>query len=456
MAVYTGSFLRRLLPLLAAGGLLAGCAAAYARVNVSEKDYRAAAREHPAYLGGMVRDLLEEGRRNEVLNWNRMALRALRRGDREVAKRYFDGSIREINRVFSNSERAKKARSLWFREEIKDFKGDPYERAMVFFYRGLLYYMDGELDNARAAFRSGQIQDAFAEEAQNRSDFAVFDYLDARVTQRIDSPEDAVQAFARARSLRRRLSAPGAEENVLLVATLNRGPAKYTAPGRRHELLYHRGPERLKSILILKDGLLLGAAVRAGDLNYQATTRGGREFASILNGKVQFKKTTDTLGTGALATGVILSRAAAMERDSNRRGALAVGSLAALAVGGTLKAISALTRTEADTRTWTALPGQIYLWSGKLPPGEHELEFRYYWRDVWKPAASSAGGAWEEAGRMLADLDKFGRSSQRVRRMLRSIGASEERDSRRRVTVRVEPGKKDHLVFVPSPNAHEG
>jgi hypothetical protein len=30
------------------------------------------------------------------------------------------------------------------------FIGEPYERAMAYYYRGLLYWRDGEIDNARA------------------------------------------------------------------------------------------------------------------------------------------------------------------------------------------------------------------------------------------------------------------------------------------------------------------
>ena len=38
-------------------------------------------------------------------------------------------------------------------EADKDFKGDPYERAMVGYYLALADFSDADLDNARAALR---------------------------------------------------------------------------------------------------------------------------------------------------------------------------------------------------------------------------------------------------------------------------------------------------------------
>ncbi|MFH1762859.1 MAG: hypothetical protein ABIF09_01585 [Gemmatimonadota bacterium] len=433
--------LLRMVSLLAGCLLAAGCAAAYGRQQVPDGIYRSAIRGKPPYLHAMIRDLLEEGERNRVLNWNRIALRALRRGDRENAKSYFDLSIREINTIFANTERANQARSLWFKEEVKSFKGDPYERAMVFFYRGLLYYVDGELDNARAAFRSGQLQDAFAEESQNRSDFAVFEYLEGRVTQRIDSPAEALEILERLKRLNRGIPVPRPEENVLLVATLNQGPIKYAFARDPHQLRYRTAPALLKGVLLLMDGEVLGGTVRAEDLNFQATTRGGREFDHIMEGKVVFKRTTGELGTAALATGAVLGRAAGGSRSRKAREKLAVASLAALTTGVFLKALSGFARTEADTRTWMALPGQIYLWSGRLPPGEHRMEMRYYTVEPGNGREVFRGGAGPP---------------ERARPWLGRIAAFERKDLRREFSVRIEPGRNDTLIFVPSPNALDG
>ena len=75
---------------------------------------------------------------------------------------------------------------------------------------------------------------------------------------------------------------------------------------------------------------------------------------------------------GAALTRMI-ARAAAAEgaraagKQSSQAGGL-VGFLAAAAVEGTMVALD-----KPDTRSWTTLPGRVYVGRARLPPGEHEL-----------------------------------------------------------------------------------
>ncbi|MDA0998962.1 MAG: hypothetical protein O2807_00410 [bacterium] len=417
--------------------LAAGCATYAERRAVPESEYQAAIQGHPPYLHRLIRELLEEGKRNQVLNWNNIALTAMRRGDHSIAKRYFDLSIREINTIFANTESANRARSLWFKEDIKDFKGDPYERAMVFFYRGILYYRDGELDNARAAFRSGQIQDAFAEESQHRSDFAVFDYLEGRITQKIDSPENARENFIQMKKLRNYLKIPKLNENLLILATTNRGPVKYLHSKEDHIVKFAVPRPQIQHVVVFRNQVPVRSATWVDDLGFQATTRGGRAFDHILKGKVQFKNTTRDIGVASIATGTALANAANQSRDQNTRGALAIAALAAYAIGGTASVLSGMTQTGADTRTWRTLPGRIYLWSGELPPGRHQLEFRYY-----KERLTNA---------RLKSLLR-GKPSN-TQNLLLVIAPLELRQYRRFATITIHPDKKDHILYASSPNA---
>ena len=61
------------------------------------------------------------------------------------------------------NKEAAKARRLFRNESDKPFVGEPYERAMAYFYRGIIYWRDGEMDNARACFRSAEFEDSDAE-----------------------------------------------------------------------------------------------------------------------------------------------------------------------------------------------------------------------------------------------------------------------------------------------------
>ena len=98
---------------------------------------------------------------NRVLNQMEVGARAFWRADYPAAKPALDDAILRIDSVFSDNANAAKARKLWYDEGSKDFKGEPYERAMAFLYRGLIYLRDADYENARAAFRRGLMQDAY-------------------------------------------------------------------------------------------------------------------------------------------------------------------------------------------------------------------------------------------------------------------------------------------------------
>jgi tetratricopeptide (TPR) repeat protein len=112
-----------------------------------------------------------------VLNQMNLGLAALSAGQMDMARAALDDVLTQIEMTHAGTEQAAKARSLWYEEGSKVFKGEPYERAMAYYYRGIIYLKERDFDNARACFSSGILQDSFAEEEQNRSDFAVLDLM---------------------------------------------------------------------------------------------------------------------------------------------------------------------------------------------------------------------------------------------------------------------------------------
>ena len=91
---------------------------------------------------------------------------------------------------------------------MKHFKGEPYERAMSYYYRGLLYMLEEDYENARACFKAGIIQDAFAEENQNRCDFALLLFLEAFCSLKLGDQELAKAALEEMKKLRPDLAHP--------------------------------------------------------------------------------------------------------------------------------------------------------------------------------------------------------------------------------------------------------
>ena len=134
--------------------------------------------------------------RDRVLYDYRAAATALRTGRYDVAKSRLDDAIARIGGIIANDADAAKARSLFAAESSKTFIGEPYERVMAYYYRGILFWRDGEPDNARACFRSGQFLDSGTAEEKYQADYVLLDYLDGFVSTKLQA--DGSDALARA------------------------------------------------------------------------------------------------------------------------------------------------------------------------------------------------------------------------------------------------------------------
>ena len=84
--------------------------------------------------------------RDRVLWEYRQATAAMRQGKFDVAKQNLDDALLTLGGIYGKDADAKKARSYFHAEAKKTFIGEPYERSMAYIYRGILYWMDGELE----------------------------------------------------------------------------------------------------------------------------------------------------------------------------------------------------------------------------------------------------------------------------------------------------------------------
>src|SRR5688572_20088786 len=182
---------------------------------------------------------LAAARPQDRVLWDyRIAAAALRTGNFTEARAKLDEAISRIGGIFANDADAKKARSLFSAERSKTFIGEPYERVMAYYYRGLLYWRDGEPDNARACFRSAQLIDSIAEAETFQSDFVLLDYLDGFASAKLQA--DGTEMFARAeKNAKRELPPYDPSANVLVFVEWGRGPRKY-AGGEHGEQLRFR------------------------------------------------------------------------------------------------------------------------------------------------------------------------------------------------------------------------
>jgi len=268
----------------------------------------------------------------------------------------FDTALSSIEGMFANTEGAAKARSLWYEEGAKDYKGEPYERAMAFWYRGLLYLSGGDYENARASFRGGILQDAFAEEQQFRSDFASLMLLEGWSNQLNGDKGQAEDAYKEVAKLRPGFVAPAKDANMLVIAELGGSPRKVGDGIGNHEIVYRKAkrmPERTLKLEI--DGKPVALA-QAEDLFFQASTRGGRPVDRLIEGKVAFQNVAGGIGeaAGSIASELSVWNAAAGGGHGNALGAVA-------AVGAIASLVAVNVKPRADVRYWANLPETVHV-----------------------------------------------------------------------------------------------
>lgn len=311
-------------------------------------------------------NMIAEGPPKDKVLWQyRTAAAAMRQGQFDVAKPLLDDALLTLQGIYGKDPEARKARGYFSREARKSFIGEPYERAMAYFYRGVFYWMDGEPDNARACFRSAEFEDSDAEKAEYAGDWVLPEYLDGLATTKLGN--DGTDALKRARANGKNINLPdyNLKANVLFIVEFGPGPLKYATGEYGEELRIRTRSSPLVSARIRTGNVDLAVAP-CDDVNFQATTRGGRVMDHVLGNKAAFKSATSTAGDVALIGG--LATAAA----GNNRTTQNIGLGIALA-GLLSKGISAATTPEADTRTWDNLPQFISFAALRLPPGENKV-----------------------------------------------------------------------------------
>jgi hypothetical protein len=349
--------------MLAAFELLSGCMDAVAP------------RPAIAYTGDPIVDgnaeLAAAPPKDRVLWDDRIAATALRLGNFAEAKAKLDDAIVRGGGIINNTADAAKARGLFHPEDTKTFIGEPYERVMDYYYRAILYWRDGEPDNARACYRTGQVLSSDVENHTYKSDFMLLYYLEGFASEKLG--EDASDVFARAQAITKRHLPPyNKDANVLVFAEYGHGPVKYAGGEYSEQLRFYTEESRIRSARLIVDGHKVWLPPY-DNLNYQATTRGGRVMDHILGNKAVFKGTTDTVGNVALVGAAVAADQGSRQGDEAAIGLAAFGLISKIA--------SAATTPQADIRAWDNLPQFVSFAALRLAPGDHSGQVEYLTRD---------------------------------------------------------------------------
>ena len=318
----------------------------------------------PEYSDDLVvegKRLIAQAPRKDKNLWRlRVGLVALKQNQPNDAKALFEAAMPAAGQILQADASTRMAQSLFSPENVKGFHGEPYERAMGWFYRGLIYWMDGEPANARACFRTAQLMDALAEKHEHRADWVMLDYLDGFITAKLG--KDGSAALRRAREHAGAIALPdyNPAANTLLVLQTGFGPVKKSGGDVGEALVYDGGHSDVAQIRITVASRTVTAPI-FDNLTVQASTRGSRAMDLVLARKATVKKVGDTIGDVGTVPGVVL-----VDYEDTRDAGLAL-----LGVGLVGKFIGNSVEPRADTRTWNNLPQHLSFAALNLPVGEH-------------------------------------------------------------------------------------
>ena len=322
---------------LGAGALILATAAC-AGGQGHEPRFEAYLNDKPVEAQGMYETALRQGKHNLALNQLRAGLAAMELGHDEAAAQSFDAAIRVIRTwTFVGVERG-------------TFRGDPYERAMTYYYRGLLHLRAGEYESARASFRSAMLQDTLAADESYPRDFGLLAFLEGWASRCNGDADLARESFAQARALRGDLVEPPAGHDLLVLAETGFGPVKVGAGEYGEQVIFFRG----KSVAETSARVRLGdrpsvPMALAADIFWQASSRGGQEIDHVFGGRVSLKDTGRT--THASGFGMPGGKA-----------------------GDQLASINA---PKADTRYWSNLPDSVLLATGRAQASPQRLRVTF-------------------------------------------------------------------------------
>jgi tetratricopeptide (TPR) repeat protein len=347
------------------GGLFAG------KDTGKEADAPAVSAEATAFAQGQeewarpfLQALYRDGEWGAVLNLNRLGLAAMEKQKFALARKSFDEAISRVEAIYAADENAVKARSVFNGEKIKDFKGEPYERSMLYYYRGLLYVQEGDYQNARASFLAADRHDTLssAEDTSFAGKFGLMKYLAGWASACDNDTTRAMHLIEEARSVDSKImSLPEKPMNSVVLIDSGPGPVKWGDGKYKEALKFKAGDGEDPSFMIrTQGGKDIADAILAGDVNYQATTRGGREIDAVMAGKAQFKENAGTVSNVSMQMGSNVAMLGAMSGNRDLAGAGLIGMFAGLVAKG----IEQATTPAADVRSWDSLPGKIMLVTG--------------------------------------------------------------------------------------------
>ncbi|MDQ3438829.1 MAG: hypothetical protein M3478_00600 [Planctomycetota bacterium] len=349
----------------------------------------------PARAVQQLKPLAQKPDENFVLNNARLGSAALIQYDLAEAEAAFLRAYEVLNSFGVNSG-GRSLGAILVDEKIRVWRGEPFERAMLNFYLGLVYYMQQDYGNARGAFENAlfKLRD-YADDADRKKDdytevesnFALAAIMLGKCWQRLGRDDLAHAAFDRVTQMRSSL-APLADydrnlkSNLLLVVDFGYGPRKVTD---FDGAIAGFAPEPQQ------EGLIPPPQVSVDGQSVDVTGLNQAPVDLLAIAQDRKWQSIDTIRTvkSVVGTGLIYGGA----YEATRRRGDSGTALALIAAGVLLKATS-----QADVRQWEMLPRTVFLLPLEVSPGKHDITvdfpnapgLRQTWRGLDVPAQGEA------------------------------------------------------------------
>ena len=300
-------------------------------------------------------------------------------------------SLHEDLELMFDKELEEKALSVWHGEVNKVYKGDSYERSAFYALMALSYIKQQNYEDALRCVKNGLLADADSNSEQSINDNALLYYIGFLAASKVKNEDDAAEymrGFYSAMEVRgfrkeNQNGDPAANDcfkqlqkcdpNVVLVLWSGQGPT-VACTGE-----YKENRSIIRSVNYF-DSLAISVGMNnfnymphnVGDINWQATTRGGRLMDNVLADKAAAKKAMEATGNLFFIAGSGLIIAANYAPSPTNICFLCSG-VGCYIVGGVVYLVGAAITPTADGRYWRNLPCQFYVIPLKLPPGEHQI-----------------------------------------------------------------------------------
>lgn len=313
-----------------------------------------------------------------VLNNCRYGSAALAAGNLNHAEQAFLTAYRVMNAVNVNTgSRVLGAVILY--DGFKVWKGQPFERAMAHYYLGVIFLIQGEYNNARAAFanslfrlrqyaRANSHLPPAQRNARVESNFTLgyfglgvcYLHLDNNNLARANF-DRAVQLDPRLGPIVQRLYNP--KVNTLVFVDYGFGPRRRSKGWYGEQTVFTPAPWQVGPIPPIRawvNGHGVANIAQSDMVNTLALAQDKRWLTLDT-----IRETKAVVGTGLLAGGLIAANSGAR----NNNGTVALAGLGAAALGAALAASS-----HGDTRYWQMLPWTVYVLPLALRQGYNRIE----------------------------------------------------------------------------------